>query len=58
MSRDHECDVKLENFRVACEQALHLAESREVTREQHAIGDAILSSCVLFARHKWRVCQH
>ena len=42
---------------VASEQALHLRESREVTREQHAKGDA--SSRPLAARlagHKWRAC--
>ena len=27
---------------LACEQALHLGESREVTREQHARGDALV----------------
>ena len=27
-------------FHVACNQALHLGESQEVTREQHAKGDA------------------
>ena len=32
---------------IACERALHLGESREVTREQHAKGDASARSRVL-----------
>ena len=32
---------------IACERALHLGESREVTREQHAKGDASVRSRVL-----------
>ena len=37
---------------LACEQALHLGESREVTREQHAKGDSSawgVLSCSLVA---------
>jgi len=37
--------------RSACKQTLHLGESREVTRELHAIGDARARG---FARHDWR----
>ena len=33
----------------------HLEEAREVTREQHARGDACaMGVAVRFARHKWR----
>ena len=50
-----------ETFQVACEQALHLGESREVTREQHAKGNAsargaprlrVLSRLALLAIHE------
>lgn len=36
---------------VSLEQALHLGESQELTRAQHAKGDAST-----FARHTWRAC--
>ena len=35
-----ETKKKNETFQVACEQALHLGESRKVTREQNANGKA------------------
>ena len=47
---------------LACEQALHLGEWREVTREQHAKAGASVrgflsrSRVARFARRKWRAC--
>ena len=45
------CEHALESWRakrgVACEQALHLGESRKVTQEQHAKGGAASARGVL-----------